>query len=79
MLAFFFIGGTAFLFDGLQVAHVRVVAPTDSLSTSQLPVQLELVGFDVLTTLGVVAVEPNVDHFARVVHVLNKFDLTLGL
>ena len=41
--------------------------------------QLELVGFDVLAALGVVAVKPNVDHFARIVDILDELDFTLGL
>ena len=79
VLLFFFAGGTAFLLHGFQIGDKSIVVTRGGFSASELPMELKLVALNVLVALGVVAVEPDVDHLARVVLVLDKAHLALTL
>ena len=79
MLLFLFAGSTALFFDGFQVCDEGVVVAADCFTATKLPMQFELVAFDVFITLTVVTVKPYVDHLTRVVLILHESYLALGL
>lgn len=50
--------------------------PGGGLSASQLPLQLELVGLDILATAAIVAFDADIDHFTWFKFVLGEAHLT---
>lgn len=79
VLLLFLTGFDARFFDGLEAGEEGVEVASDGLAAAQTAEEFELVRLDVVLALAVVDVQPNVDHLARVVLVLQETHLTDAL